>query len=161
MFYLYLHSQYIYYHDGMNSNTGTAESVQQLASKAGALIRTQRRELGLTQAQLANRIGVTIPTLRRLESGDTSISLHTFLAALTELGIADLVLNTANSAPCRSLPSIKPEKRNSFANRLQLQGINGRDAENAAWILSLSDQQRITLLQQQEREQKLCGIALR
>jgi len=44
---------------------------------------------------------------------------------------------------------------------LQLQGINERDAENAAWILSLTDQQRITLLQKQEREQKLCGIALR
>ena len=145
----------------MSSNHGTVDSVQHLASKAGALIRTQRRELSLTQAQLANRIGVTIPTLRRLESGDTSISLHTFLAGLTQLGIADSVLNTSNSAPRLSLPSIKPEKRNSFAKRLQLQGINSRDAENAAWILSLSNQQRITLLQQQEREQKLCGIALR
>ena len=145
----------------MKSNHRTADSVQQLASKAGALIRTQRRELGLTQAQLACQIGVTIPTLRRLESGDTSVSLHTFLAGLTQLGIADPVLNISNSTLCHLLPSIKPEKRNSFANRLQLQGINSRDAENAAWILSLSDKQRIELLKKQEREQKLCGIALR
>ena len=145
----------------MNSKEEIKAAVNRQAGRAGELIRSLRKDRGLTQAQFAERLGVTIPTVRRLESGDTSISLNTFLAGLAELNIADEVLSFDSVRSYRPLPHIDPGKRVSFAKRLQLQGINERDAENAAWILSLTDQQRITLLQKQEREQKLCGIALR
>ena len=145
----------------MSSLNGVKNRALQQASKAGALIRSRRKERGLTQAQFAAQIGVTIPTLRRLESGDTSISLNTFLTGLAALNLTDEVLRSPEAKRVRPIPHIEPGKRNSFEKRLITRGINARDAENAAWILSLSGQQRIELMKKQELEQKLCGIALR
>lgn len=145
----------------MNGKSKSRDEVSEQAIKAGELIRSLRKERGLTQAQFAERLGVTIPTVRRLESGDTSISLNTLLSGLAELNIVDEVLCFTNNRPRKPLPQIEPGNRSTFSKRLQLQGINSRDAENAAWILSLNDQQRIALLQKQEQEQRLCGIALR
>jgi len=131
------------------------------ACRIGRLIRSTRKENGLTQAQFAERIGISIPTLHRLEEGDTSVSLHTFLTALCVLGLQTDVLHYATRTVSRSLPRIPPTEKREFARRLESCGINSRDAENAAWILSLSDRQRIHLLQNQEKEQRLCGIARR
>ncbi|MCF7821999.1 MAG: helix-turn-helix domain-containing protein [Mariprofundaceae bacterium] len=145
----------------MNSLIGAKNRALQQALKAGALIRSRRKDSGLTQAQFADQIGVTIPTLRRLESGDTSISLNTFLTGLAALNLTDEVLHLSETRRVRRIPYIEPKQRNRFEKRLGSRGINTRDAENAAWILSLSGQQRIDLLKKQEQEQKLCGIALR
>lgn len=43
----------------------------------------------LTQAQLADRAGIGLNTLRRLESGDGSVSLENTLRVLRALGIID------------------------------------------------------------------------
>lgn len=142
----------------MNGDKSTA-AVNAYASRIGTLILKSRKERGLTQSSFAEQIGVTIPTLRRVENGDPSVSLQTFLAGLTALDITDsLFAHTPKNQPL--LPAIKPRDKRSFARTLVSRGLNSRDAENAAWILSLSGQQRVELLKKHEREQKLCGIAL-
>ena len=48
-----------------------------------------RRLRGLTQAQLADRAGISRDTLRRLEGGDGGVSTENLLRTLRALGILD------------------------------------------------------------------------
>jgi transcriptional regulator with XRE-family HTH domain len=48
-----------------------------------------RKLRGLTQAQLADRAGVSLSTLRRLEGGDGGVTLENTLRVLRGLGILD------------------------------------------------------------------------
>jgi transcriptional regulator with XRE-family HTH domain len=50
-------------------------------------VSTWRKLRGLTQVQLADRAGVGLNTLRRLESGDGSVTLENTLRILRALGI--------------------------------------------------------------------------
>jgi transcriptional regulator with XRE-family HTH domain len=54
----------------------------------GQRLRAARLRRKLTQAMLAERVGVTIPTVRKLEDGDASTSLSVMLRALVVLGLA-------------------------------------------------------------------------
>lgn len=54
----------------------------------GARLRAARLRRKLTQAVLAERVGVTLPTLRKLESGEPSTSLATVVRVLQALGLA-------------------------------------------------------------------------
>ncbi len=58
----------------------------------GALVRRAReRRLaeGMSQRDLAALAGVSVPTVVKLEKGDTSIRLDVALAILTTLGLAE------------------------------------------------------------------------
>lgn len=61
----------------------TVEAVQAL----GAQIAAARRELGWTAADLANRLGVSIPTVTRIEKGATSTAIGTVLEAAVLCGV--------------------------------------------------------------------------
>jgi transcriptional regulator with XRE-family HTH domain len=50
------------------------------------LARKRRR---MTQHTLASRAGVSIPTIRNVESGDPAVSMATFLRILQVLGLAN------------------------------------------------------------------------
>lgn len=52
-------------------------------------LRAARMRRQMTQEVLAERVGVSIPTIGKLESGDPSTSLATVLRILTVLGLAD------------------------------------------------------------------------
>jgi transcriptional regulator with XRE-family HTH domain len=52
----------------------------------GALIRDARRAQGLTQAQLARRLGITQPSVARLEAAGEEMSVATLKRALEVLG---------------------------------------------------------------------------
>jgi transcriptional regulator with XRE-family HTH domain len=54
----------------------------------GQRLRAARLRRKLTQAMLAERVGVTVPTIRKLEGGDPSTSLSVVLRALVVLGLA-------------------------------------------------------------------------
>lgn len=54
----------------------------------GGRLRAARLRRKLTQAVLAERVGVTLPTLRKLEAGDPSASLATVVRVLQVLGLA-------------------------------------------------------------------------
>lgn len=53
----------------------------------GQALRRARTDKGLTQIELADRLGVTRMTISRLENGET-VSLETALRALAECGYA-------------------------------------------------------------------------
>jgi transcriptional regulator with XRE-family HTH domain len=50
---------------------------------------TWRKLRGLTQAQLADRAGVSRDTVSRLESGEGGVSLETLLRVLRSLGLLE------------------------------------------------------------------------
>lgn len=55
----------------------------------GGRLRSARLRRGLTQAMLAERVGVTNPTIVKLESGNPSTSAATLLRVLHALGLGD------------------------------------------------------------------------
>ncbi len=57
-------------------------------SALGERLRAARLRRKLTQAMLAERVGVTLPTIRKLEAGDPSSSLATVIRVLQALGLA-------------------------------------------------------------------------
>ena len=61
--------------------------VQEHIQMWGHAIRVQRTLLRLTAAQLASRIGVSVPTVARLEKGDCGVGVGSYLGALFALGL--------------------------------------------------------------------------
>jgi len=57
------------------------------AFELGGRVRAERKRLGLTQAELAERMGTTQPTVARLEAGGVSPSLDTLHRAAEALGL--------------------------------------------------------------------------
>lgn len=57
-------------------------------SELGERLRAARLRRKLTQAMVAERVGVTVPTIRKLESGDPGSSLATVIRVLQVLGLA-------------------------------------------------------------------------
>ncbi len=55
-------------------------------------IQAWRKLRGLTQAQLADRAGISRDTVIRLEQGDGSVSFENVLRVLRSLGVSDRVL---------------------------------------------------------------------
>jgi transcriptional regulator with XRE-family HTH domain len=63
--------------------------VQRQIEALGQRLRAARMRRSMTQEVMAEREGVSVPTLAKLENGDPSTSLATVLRALTVLGLAD------------------------------------------------------------------------
>ena len=62
-----------------------------LRAIAGDLV-AWRKLSGLTQAQLADRAGISVNTLRRLENGEGGITLENLLRVLRVLGVLENVM---------------------------------------------------------------------
>ena len=60
-----------------------------LATSLGARIRAARLRRRLSQTEMAERVGVSRPTLRSLERGDLSVGLGVLVRALGVLGLED------------------------------------------------------------------------
>ena len=71
----------------------------------GALVRQKRQDQGLTQAELAERIGTTRQWVSQFESGTLNPRVGLVLAALTAL---DLDIDVRSSASTNQMPSIPP-----------------------------------------------------
>jgi len=73
--------------------------VRRVVEKFGHDLALARRRRRFTQASMAERIGISVASLRRLEKGDPGVSWGTVVQALNVLGalkpFADL-LDTAN-----------------------------------------------------------------
>jgi transcriptional regulator with XRE-family HTH domain len=63
--------------------------VQRALTRVSEDLAAWRKLAGLTQAQLADRAGVSVSTLRRLEDGDGGIRLENLLRVLRGLGLVD------------------------------------------------------------------------
>ncbi len=57
------------------------------AASIGPAIRHYRTEAGLTQAELADRVGLSVTYLSRLESGHETEQLRRIVATLKQLGV--------------------------------------------------------------------------
>jgi transcriptional regulator with XRE-family HTH domain len=84
----------------------------------GTRIRAARLRRRLTQATLAARADVSLPTIRKLEKGDPTTSLATLVRALQVLGLEkDLDLLAAHDELGRTLQDIHqvgaPRRRKS------------------------------------------------
>lgn len=64
----------------------------------GSLIRRAREADGLTQAQLAGRLGITQPSVARMETAGDEVSVATLKRALNAMGRA-LELSAAQRTP--------------------------------------------------------------
>lgn len=53
----------------------------------GQMVAAHRRERGLTAAELAELVGVSVPTLRKVERGDPTVALGTALHAAVIVGV--------------------------------------------------------------------------
>ena len=84
----------------MIAATVTPISVRRAVQKFGTDVQTWRKLRGLTAEQVADRAGISRPTLRKLEHGSGNVSLEITLRVLRALGIMDVVVNSAD--PLRS-----------------------------------------------------------
>ncbi len=67
-----------------------SKNVQSVLQQLGDRLRAERVARNESQTRFAARIGVSVPTLRRMEQGDATAQIGHWLTALTLLGrIAD------------------------------------------------------------------------
>jgi transcriptional regulator with XRE-family HTH domain len=64
-------------------------AIKQAGRRIADDLKSWRKLRGLTQAQLADRSGVSLATVTRLESGDGNITLASLLRILRALGVLD------------------------------------------------------------------------
>jgi transcriptional regulator with XRE-family HTH domain len=70
--------------------------VQEHIQTWGSAIRAQRMFLRITSAQLASRIGVSLPTVARMEKGDPGVAVGSYLSALFALGLSSAAVPALN-----------------------------------------------------------------
>lgn len=63
------------------------------AADLGEHVLTWRKLLGLTADQVCQRAGISRPTLRKIEHGDPTVTLESFLNVLRALGRAESVVD--------------------------------------------------------------------
>lgn len=63
-----------------------SDNILDVLQRLGARLRSERLLRDEPQARFAARIGVSVPTLRRLEQGDASVQVGHWLAVLEVLG---------------------------------------------------------------------------
>ncbi|MEO7066741.1 MAG: helix-turn-helix domain-containing protein [Rhodanobacter sp.] len=82
----------------------THPQAQRQITALGQRLRAARLRRNMTQPALAERVGVSVPTIGKLEDGNASTSLATALRVLTVLGLAaDIDLLAAQDTLGRSL----------------------------------------------------------
>lgn len=62
------------------------------ATQIGDYVLTWRKLQGLTAEQVCQRAGISRPTLRKVENGDPSVTVETFLNVVRALGRLDAVV---------------------------------------------------------------------
>ena len=72
-----------------NRAVPTYPRYRRLAEGLGERIRTARMRRRLTVTEMAERMGVSRPTLNRLEQGDLAVGLGVLVRALGVLGLED------------------------------------------------------------------------
>ncbi|MBM6403450.1 helix-turn-helix transcriptional regulator [Phycicoccus sp. CSK15P-2] len=70
----------------------TPAKTRRAAAQIGEHVLTWRKLHELTAEQVCQRAGISRPTLRKVESGDPTVSLETFLNVLRALGRLDSVV---------------------------------------------------------------------
>ncbi len=90
-----------------------------MAMSTGSLIRQARLADGLTQAQLARRLGVTQPSVARMEAAGDEVSVATLQRALGALG-RSLELRATKRPPNYDETLLRENLRRSPAERIRV-----------------------------------------
>jgi transcriptional regulator with XRE-family HTH domain len=69
---------------------------ERAAATLGESLRTWRKLLGYTTVQVADRAGISRPTLAKIEHGDPSVGLGSLLAVARVLGVVDRLLTAVD-----------------------------------------------------------------
>jgi len=86
-------------------------------------VATWRKLRGLTQAQLADRSGVSRDTLGRLEGGDGGVSVENLLRVLRALGVLDSLPKALDPYET-DVGRLRSEER--LPRRVRPRGLTGR-----------------------------------
>jgi len=78
------------------------------AEQLPVLLQAFRKQAGLTQADVASRLGVTQQTLSSLERNAEKVSAGRLLALLSALGV-EIVLRQSGAPHTTKLPSTDPD----------------------------------------------------
>jgi transcriptional regulator with XRE-family HTH domain len=78
------------------SKKSTPTQIEKLIEKIGTNIQIARKRRKMTQKELATRAFCSIPTINRLEKGDSGISLNIFVQVLWVLGLQNQLLQVAD-----------------------------------------------------------------
>ncbi|CAM5789130.1 helix-turn-helix transcriptional regulator [Castellaniella caeni] len=78
------------------------------AEQLPVLLQAFRKQAGLTQADVASRLGVTQQTLSSLERNAEKVSAGRLLALLSVLGV-EIVLRQSGAPPTHKPPSTGPD----------------------------------------------------
>ena len=66
-----------------------SQSVHSSFAEAGKSLKTWRKIYALKAAQIAERAGISLGTLHKIENGDPSVSITAFLEVVRSLGLLD------------------------------------------------------------------------
>jgi HTH-type transcriptional regulator/antitoxin HipB len=64
-----------------------SEQIARTEKQLGAIMRRARKQAGLTQGSLGERIHLRQGTISRVEAGEPAVQLHTVMEALAALGL--------------------------------------------------------------------------
>ena len=64
-------------------------TVQTICKHLGSTMREARKQAGKLQKDLADEIGISLPTYQDLEAGKTTVSMGTLISALVRLQLSD------------------------------------------------------------------------
>jgi HTH-type transcriptional regulator/antitoxin HipB len=73
-----------------------SEQIARTEKQLGAVIRRARKQAGLTQGGLSERVNMRQGTISRLEAGEPAVQLHTVMVALSALGL-ELAVRARNA----------------------------------------------------------------
>ncbi|MBW4653852.1 MAG: helix-turn-helix domain-containing protein [Kaiparowitsia implicata GSE-PSE-MK54-09C] len=86
--------------------------------RIGLLVKQRRLELKMRQSDLASSVGVSNPTIGRIEAGERRVELGTFMHVLWQLGLLDEVIAKLDAASAEEPPQqrvrLKKPKRDEF-----------------------------------------------
>jgi transcriptional regulator with XRE-family HTH domain len=86
-------------------------------TEIGQAVRAARLRRQQSMQDLAGRIGVSLPTLRKLERGDPTVSLGTFVTALWVLNLLDGVREAVHPGRDRVAGMLEADRLSGRARR--------------------------------------------
>lgn len=89
----------------------------QTLQRIGLRIKQKRLETRMRQSDLADRIGVSAPTIGKLEAGERGVELGTFMMALWQLGLLHELIGEVEAPP----------KRTTEVRRVRLRKVKKED----------------------------------
>ena len=84
------------------------KAIQEGCEALASALKTARKRRGLTQEDMARKVGVTPRTIIRLEKGDSKVNLATLLACMSVYGL--LAQLTESIAPTKDLKGEEKER---------------------------------------------------